>query len=193
MLRNACALAGILGLLRHRALATLVMLSYIGFFVVMRNADTTGTMYHWFEYPAYFACGALIALYRRWFLAHGRLVVLLALPIFAWLFFKARLEHTAGLLLLPPLIIFLGTRHLPWLSGFYRAGDPSYGIYLLGCPVQQAVQAVWPEMHFFPSLIFALSFSAFAGYASWHWVEKPALSLKRYLAAPGRPSVSANA
>ncbi len=36
----------------------------------------------------------------------------------------------------------------PWLS---RWGDPSYGIYLSGCPIAQAIVATWPEMRWLES------------------------------------------
>ena len=61
-------------------------------------------------------------------------------------------------------------------------GDPSYGVYVLGCPVQQAVQALWPQMPFVSGMLLAMGLALAAGYASWHLVEAPALRLKRMLA-----------
>ena len=99
-------------------------------------------------------------------------------PLAAVLFFGAGLEHSAGLLLLPPLLVYAGSRRGALFSQLHRAGDPSYGIYLLGCPIAQAVQGVWPDLPFVPSLLLAMALSAAAGYASWHAVEAPALRLK---------------
>ena len=186
----ALAAVGVLGILRRRALACAVLLGYLAFFLTMRNADLTGTMRHWFEYPAYFAFGTLIALCRDVFLAYGRIVVLALIPVAATLFFGAKLEHSAGLLLLPPLLIYLGTRTASVFSWLHRAGDPSYGIYVLGCPIQQVVQALFPQLPFLASLALALVFSVAAGYFSWHAVEAPALRLKHLL---GRTSRSARA
>ena len=179
------AALGVLGVLRWRALACVVVLGYLVFFLTMRNADVIGTMHHWFEYPAYFACGGLIALFREAFLAHARLIVLALMPVAAALFWGARLEHSAGLLLLPPLLIYLGTRQGGVFARLHRTGDPSYGIYVLGCPIQQLVQATWPQLPFFSSLALALILSVAAGYASWHAVEAPALRLKRWLGRAG--------
>ena len=186
----ALGAAGMLGVLRWRALASLAALAFVAFFLTMRNADLSGTMHHWFEYPAYFACGGLIALHRDVFFAHSREVVLVLVPLAAALFFGAKLEHSAGLLLLPPLLIYLGTRKAGVFAWLHRAGDPSYGIYVLGCPVQQAVQAVFPQLPFFSSLLLALVLATLAGYASWHAVEAPALRLKRMI---GRVNKSAAA
>lgn len=181
------ALAGVavLGVLRWRWLATMAAVGYLCFFVLLRNADLTGTMRHWFEYPAYFAFGALIALHRDAFARKGAWVVLVLLPVAAGLFWGVELQHTAGLLWLPPLLIWLGSWRAAFFARLQRWGDPSYGIYLLGCPIQQAVYDLWPGLPFGPSLALALALSVLAGYASWHAVESPALGLKRWL-APGQ-------
>lgn len=179
------AALGLLGVLRWRAVACVVVLGYLAFFLTARNADLTGTMRHWFEYPAYFACGGLIALFRGVFLAHVRFILLVLMPVAAALFWGAKLEHSAGLLFLPPLLIYLGTRQGAVFAWIQRAGDPSYGIYVLGCPIQQLVQATWPQLPFFSSLALALILSVAAGYASWHAVEAPALRLKRWLGRAG--------
>lgn len=182
--------AGMLGLLRWRWLASVAALGYLVFFLLMRNVDRAGTMQHWFEYPAYFAFGGLIALFRDVFQSYGRAVVLALVPMAALLFFGAKLEHSAGLLFLPPLLIYVGTRRAPFFSWLHRAGDPSYGIYLLGCPIQQAVQAVFPQWPFIPSLLLALVLAAVAGYASWHVVEAPGLRLKRLFERVRRPATA---
>lgn len=61
--------------------------------------------------------------------------------------------------------------------------DLSYGVYLYGWPVQQAVVALFPAAGalalFFPALALTLAVAAL----SWYLVEKPALGLKRRLLA----------
>ena len=174
-------LLGALGLLRWRWLASGALLAYMAYFVLQRNADLSGLMQHWFEYPAYFAYGSLIALNRLAFIQHGKRVVLLLAPVAALLFWGFKLEHTAGLLWLAPLIIYLGLQRSAVWTRLQRLGDPSYGIYLLGCPIAQAVYALWPGLPFLTSMALALVLSMAAGYASWHAVESPALRLKRFL------------
>lgn len=173
------ATAGALGLLRSRPVATTLAVGYLAFFLTMRNADLTGTMHHWFEYPAYFVYGGLIALHQNAFAARAPVLVMVLVPPAALMFFWAGLQHSAGLLLLPPLLVYIGSLQGRLFSFLARAGDPSYGIYVLGCPIQQAVQATWSDLAFVPSLLLAMSLSVAAGYASWHAVESPALRLKR--------------
>jgi len=174
----ALAGAGVLGVLRWRWAASGVAMAYLAFFLGFRNADLTGTMRHWFEYPAYFAFGSLLALHRGFVLGHAKGLLLGLAPLCALLFFGAKLEHSAGLLLLPPLLVVLGSQRTAMFSWLRRWGDPSYGIYVLGCPIQQSVYALWPGLSFFPSLLLAWLLAVAAGYASWHAVEAPVLRLK---------------
>ncbi|MFT4193374.1 acyltransferase family protein [Ottowia sp.] len=177
------AAAGALGGLRSRRVASALCAAYLAFFLTQRNADLTGEMHHWYEYSAYFAHGALIALHRDSFHAHARRWVLALLPVAAVLFLALGLRHTAGLLL-PPLLIHLGSRHAPALAPLHRWGDPSYGVYLFGFPMAQMVQASWPGLPFAASLALTIALALAAGCASWHGVESRALRLKDW--TPGR-------
>jgi peptidoglycan/LPS O-acetylase OafA/YrhL len=64
------------------------------------------------------------------------------------------------------------------LKGFERWGDYSYGVYLWGFPIQQLL-ALGIERPA-PMLVFVLAvpITLLVAVASWHWIEKPALSLK---------------
>lgn len=181
------AAAGALGCLRSRGVASALCLGYLAFFLTQRNADLTGEMQHWHEYSAYFAQGALIALHRERFHAHARRYLMVLLVVALVLFFGLGLQHTAGLLLLPPLLIYLGSQQVRALSSLHRWGDPSYGIYLFGFPMAQAVQASWPGLPFVASLLLTIALAAAAGYASWHVVESRALRLKNW--TPGQMAV----
>ncbi|NTS39854.1 acyltransferase [Flavisolibacter sp. BT320] len=66
------------------------------------------------------------------------------------------------------------------LHRFARYGDLSYGIYLFGWPVQQLVILyIGKEISFPVSLLLTTVFLLPVAFASWHLVEKPALSLKK--------------
>ncbi|MHB1101755.1 MAG: acyltransferase family protein [Devosia sp.] len=74
----------------------------------------------------------------------------------------------------------LGSVRLPSLA-YIRRHDLSYGLYLYGWPVQQAIShhIAWEGMWLLAHLTLALSLSAILALASWHLVERPALSLKK--------------
>ncbi len=61
--------------------------------------------------------------------------------------------------------------------------DLSYGVYLYGWPVQQALVALWPLAGAWLLLVPALALTAIVAALSWYLVEKPALGLKRRLIA----------
>ncbi len=174
------AAVGCLGVFRQRWLGTAVLVGYIAVFVLKYNADFTGTMMHWYEYPAYFACGALLALHRERFLAHGSAIVFGLVPI-ALFFWFTGLQHTSGLVILPALLVYLGHQKSAISHWYSRGGDPSYGIYLSGCPIAQSVYAVWPQMNFYSSMALTAVLSIALGYVLWHYVESPALALKDWV------------
>jgi peptidoglycan/LPS O-acetylase OafA/YrhL len=77
------------------------------------------------------------------------------------------------------MTVFIGHTRIPRLP-ILGSGDYSYGIYLYGNPIQQAVRAAlpwtntaWLNLLFSVPLIIA--FAAF----SWHCLEKPLLRLRR--------------
>jgi peptidoglycan/LPS O-acetylase OafA/YrhL len=89
-----------------------------------------------------------------------------------------------NLIVAPPLayiVAYLGISPIPTLPVFHR-GDYSYGIYLYGFPVMQAVRAVAPEpIAANPWLLFAVSLPVMTLFAifSWHAIEKPILRLRK--------------
>jgi peptidoglycan/LPS O-acetylase OafA/YrhL len=81
------------------------------------------------------------------------------------------------------LMFYLGTLRLPWLSGMEKLPDISYGIYLYGWPVESLW--IWffrgsPWLAFLGSTVICF----ILGWLSWHFVERPALTLKRKPTAP---------
>ena len=82
--------------------------------------------------------------------------------------------------------VYLGTLN-PSRPAIMKSGDYSYGIFLYGFPVQQAVSSLGPWARN-PAVSIGLSLPIVALIAalSWHGVEKHALKLRRYLPAMER-------
>jgi len=57
-------------------------------------------------------------------------------------------------------------------------GDYSYGLFLYGFPVQQALAALYPSLAPDALTALALPVALLCAFASWHAVERRALSLK---------------
>ena len=79
--------------------------------------------------------------------------------------------------------------------GFLAGGDYSYGLYLYGFPVTQALLAIFPSVFTQKPLLLLptallVSFGVAAG--SWHLIEKHALVLKKRLPAKWFPTNRSN-
>lgn len=131
-----------------------------------------------------FLIGNLIFLYRdRIPLNFGCAVFafLVSLPIIALAQYNPRFKvavypAVAGI---SYVVVFLGLKKLPTLP-LFRNGDYSYGIYIYGWPIQQSVLYLFPDhrnwwFNFMISLPLTFAFAA----ASWHFVERPFLSLRK--------------
>lgn len=178
------AIAGFLGILRNRnaALVTLILAIAAFYAVPHLTGRTTPRMLSYVGLP--FAFGATAYVWRAWLVLDGKI----ALGLLA---FAAAMQPTP--LFFPAMIaatvyttLWLGYLDVPALKGFNRHGDYSYGIYIYAFPIQQIL--IWAGLRepylqtlaaFFITFIFAM--------ASWHIVEKPALGIRKWLAARPDP------
>lgn len=62
---------------------------------------------------------------------------------------------------------------------FNKVGDYSYGIYIFGYPTQQALEQVAPDLSLAVFFLISFSITLLIAIASWHVIEKRALSYKR--------------
>jgi peptidoglycan/LPS O-acetylase OafA/YrhL len=84
---------------------------------------------------------------------------------------------------------FLGVSRLPHLPVFSK-GDYSYGIYLYGFPVQQAVWSLFPTLPAFAQFVGSLTLVTLFAACSWHAIEKPILRLRRRFSFVARERLS---
>jgi peptidoglycan/LPS O-acetylase OafA/YrhL len=76
--------------------------------------------------------------------------------------------------------IYLGMLDIPLVYPLNK-GDYSYGIYLFNFPIQQAIVHFFPNIHSWWLLLFiSIPITLLFAAASWRWIEKPALKLKRH-------------
>lgn len=74
--------------------------------------------------------------------------------------------------------VFIGATKMPKLP-FFSRGDYSYGIYLYGFPIQQAVAAATGVVNPFALFLMAVPPITAMAALSWHLVEKPTLKLRK--------------
>lgn len=89
------------------------------------------------------------------------------------------MQQVLLMLVLPYVVLAFSTTATPWISKAGRFGDPSYGIYLYGFPVQQALfNIAGPSMGPLENTAMAVPIVVALAYMSWYSVEKRALSYK---------------
>ncbi len=74
--------------------------------------------------------------------------------------------------------VFIGATKLPEIP-LYSRGDYSYGIYLYGFPIQQAIVAATGVLNPFALFFMTIIPVTILAMGSWHLVEKPTLRLRK--------------
>lgn len=79
------------------------------------------------------------------------------------------------------LVLFAAYARATPLLAFNRLGDYSYGVYIYGFLVQQLLVNAFPGIGTGALMATSLIATLVCGIASWHLVEKPALSKKAWV------------
>jgi hypothetical protein len=128
----------------------------------------------------YFFLGMIFFHWKEYILASWKIFGLAAIAGYAFL----DLPHTIYLapICITYVTIFLGVKALPELK-WLRTRDYSYGVYLYGFPIIQAILALAPSLRGHGILVFALAAACTTAFAamSWHVIERRALALKSWL------------
>ena len=130
-----------------------------------------------FDLGTYFLMGSLIACFEWEKIPYkiGIVMVATILLVIATLF---KIDYSLVQISLPFLIIYLGkqTSKIATISHTIL-GDPSYGIYLYGFPIQQFIIYFYKPST--PLLLVSSTIASFViGYLSWILIEKRALQYK---------------
>jgi peptidoglycan/LPS O-acetylase OafA/YrhL len=86
--------------------------------------------------------------------------------------------QVAAWVLFPIIVLSFGFAHSPLLSRLTNTGDYSYGIYIYAFPIQQTIAYLYPGISIRLYVIICTGIALVFGMASWHFVEKIALSFK---------------
>jgi peptidoglycan/LPS O-acetylase OafA/YrhL len=97
---------------------------------------------------------------------------------------------TFGWVFIPYVVLAIGSASTPGAGKACALGDFSYGLYLWGYPVQQAVIGLAGVHSTAVNLAMVLPLTLFMAFLSWHLVEEPALRLKSRFGTSRRASVT---
>ena len=179
------ALFGVCGLLRRRTywfVATVFLLAgtYIPWASThlswSGHTNLTGNPSQTFRLTSVFFIGGCFYLFSKQIPFRRWLAIVSAIVLFLSAFSHQLFE--LGLTVCGGYLLFYGAQRFRTIKGFHSFPDVSYGIYLYGWPVE--ILWVWyfrgsPWVTFLVATILCIGL----GWLSWHYVERPMLTLKR--------------
>lgn len=123
-----------------------------------------------------FLLGMASYVYRQHIYLSGAAVAVLVAA--TWMFWWTPAYHV-----LMPLTVAYGVLWAAFvpkgpLREFNRAGDYSYGIYIIGVPIQQIMVSAMGDQTAFANFAFAFGPTLGLAMVSWHMIEKPSLGLR---------------
>jgi peptidoglycan/LPS O-acetylase OafA/YrhL len=168
------ALVGVTGILGRKYLATVVIVALVAWGIMRPAHIPMVSLPEWVPLAGYFALGAFCFVNRQWVYV-GWPVAVMAGGI-AWLAHGSAL-YPFALALAMASLVFAFAYNTRWY-GYNRFGDYSYGLYLWGFPIQQAVAHYLPNISGLANAAIAWPIAMAIAILSWHAIEKPALRLK---------------
>ncbi len=180
----AVAILGVFGILRHGRYGVLALSAALWALLLVetRNPHAVAPTFPvvgdpWMVRLAFlFSLGTLLFLFREKVPISGWLAVAAGAVFVVTL--RTTLYPEVGQIAFAYLCFWLAVR-LP-IRNADRYGDFSYGLYIYAFPVQQMASLNHlNRWGFVPYVLVSLAGSLALAIASWHFVEKPAMSLKR--------------
>ncbi len=168
----------LIGLLRGRMLATVVCAALALSFAMRPTQIAEIGLPENIEagrMAGLFFLGALLAVQKHRVPVSGK--VALGLVLAAWMLRPSGWFPWAMYLAVVYGMLWLSCH--PWLRRLRPPGDFSYGVYVYGWPVQQAVHTLWPGLGIGGNQIVSLTAALLFGAASWYSVERPCIALGR--------------
>jgi peptidoglycan/LPS O-acetylase OafA/YrhL len=173
----------------HKSTFALITAVFVVLSLLLTHAIPRGSqlviyatdVWSWLQVAPYFVVGAAVALYRleRLMNIHVAFIGLLALAACDT---NATVKEAMLMLVLPCACLSFGLGYAPIFEKITRGNDLSYGVFLLGFPVEQAISnTLGSQIGPWPEFVIALPICLGLAYLSWNLVERPILAWK-----PGR-------
>lgn len=127
-----------------------------------------------------FFLGVFIYLFRHKIILSNKYMVVL-LIVFCMTILYRPVNIVFFYLTCAYLIFYFAFIPRGYLLKFNLLGDYSYGIYILGYPIQQAVESLYPELNLISYFTVSYLVTLLLAILSWHIIEKKSLLIKTRL------------
>ncbi|MFC5742299.1 acyltransferase family protein [Dyella tabacisoli] len=168
------AIVGVSGILARKYLFNILIVALCVWGLLRPSTIPLIPLPDFVQLAAYFALGAFCFINRQW--VYIGWPVVFAASALAWLLRDSGLYPFAMAVALASFV-FAFAYNIPWY-GYNRFGDYSYGLYLWGFPVQQAIAHHIPGISSLANALIAWPLALLLAAFSWYAIEKPMLSLK---------------
>jgi peptidoglycan/LPS O-acetylase OafA/YrhL/predicted O-methyltransferase YrrM len=141
---------------------------------------------------AAFVIAATLFSLRRWVVMRWEVAVFAVAAFGVTIVIGGSAPLIGAVALGPYLVLYLAYKKSAFFRLPSRFGDYSYGIYIYAFPIQQTISSLLHLTSGWLMFIIAMPVTSVAAVFSWHWIERPALSIKsRFVGAeppPGTPA-----
>lgn len=170
------AFMGVFGVLRNKILANVCIMAIllVGIFV-FPNLSFLGSYAKWSRLALYFFIGFLFYINRDKVIFDIRIATLVFLGI-VFLFAQNWFKYFFPLLFV--YLLFYLVYQTKFINVDAKLGDISYGTYIYAWPVQQFVAFNFPGFTPYGNIALSTTIVFTLAFFSWHWIEKPMLSIK---------------
>jgi len=170
---------GILGIFSTRFISNIILFALLVFGVFFFKDIPLlgrGETIHWAGLSLFFLVGVIFYVNRNDIFLNSRLAILAAIIAFLsfgtqWFSYVFPAVFT--------YLIFYAAYATPYVNVDGKVGDISYGIYIYAYPIQGLIAFVHPAFGPLTNTLIATVIVLPLAYCSWHFIEKPALSLKK--------------
>jgi peptidoglycan/LPS O-acetylase OafA/YrhL len=170
---------------KRRLVSALLVASFIIMLVIYNSFGTQlneiekfGILgYYFINFGAFFIGGSFLASLKIKNFKHKDFLLIITL-IFLMIILYFNVYNIFKHVVLTILILLIGLKPLKYISSFGKMGDPSYGIYIYGFPIQQTLMYFF-KLDLLELMFFSVLISIIFGYVSWYLIEEKALSYKK--------------
>ncbi len=172
----------------YREVAIVAIAGWLAIVMTQRVGLELGVPRTTFEvllyFMIFFGAGSIAYALRQYIPVHG--LILVALGIVFALAIGTRYAVPVMAVTLGYGALWLATFEFWGLRAFTNHSDYSYGTYIYGMPVSQALMHFLPGMSATALILLTAGIVLFLAFLSWEFIERPALRLRHRLNAPKR-------